>query len=204
VTHERRTGKRVCWRDLPAGAVAGRVTSRLQTVLDCARDLPFDEALAVADSALREGELTREELLAGARTSPSRGRQRALRVAGAADDRAFNPFESVLRACAIEAGLRLRPQLEISSHGLRCTPDLVDPERRLVVEAESFAWHGDRRGLRKDCRRYTLLALGGWRVIRFSWEDVILQPAYVRGCLRELARGHGDRSRPPRAPSRAA
>jgi very-short-patch-repair endonuclease len=127
-----------------------------------------------------------------------------LRVAHAADDRAFNPFESVLRACAIEAGLQLRPQLEIVSHGLRCTPDLVDPERRLVVEAESFAWHGDRRGLRKDCRRYTLLALGGWRVIRFSWEDVILQPAYVKGCLRELARGTATGVVRPGTPSRAA
>jgi hypothetical protein len=32
------------------------VTSPAWTVIDCAKDLPFDEALAIADSALRHGE----------------------------------------------------------------------------------------------------------------------------------------------------
>lgn len=205
VPADRRTGKVVCWRNLAPAAYQDGVTTRLQTVLDCARDLPFDEALAVADSALREGQLSKEELLDAARSSPSRGRQRALRVADAADERAYNPFESVLRAHALTAGgLDLRPQVEIATHGLQCTPDLVDLERRIIVEAESFRWHGDRRALRRDCRRYTLLALGGWTVIRFSWEDVILQPAYVEACLRELGRGHPDRRWSRRRPPEAA
>ena len=44
---------------LPRSDVEGWATSKVRTVLDCAAELPFDEALAVADSALRHGDVTR-------------------------------------------------------------------------------------------------------------------------------------------------
>ena len=194
VTAERRAGVHLFWRDLPPEGHDGRVTSRARTVVDCARDLPFDEALAIADSALREGRVEREELRALLSALSDRVRGRVHRVVEAADERADNPFESVLRAQALQAGLDVVPQVEVVSHGLRCRPDLVDRSRRLVLEAESFAHHGHRKALRKDCRRYTLLALGGWRVVRFSWEDVMFQEQYVLGALTVLAReGHQHR-----------
>jgi hypothetical protein len=68
------------------------VTSPAWTVIDCAKDLPFDEALAIADSALRHGDVTKAELLRLAEQVTSTGRRRALRVAQAADGRAANPF----------------------------------------------------------------------------------------------------------------
>jgi hypothetical protein len=46
--------------------VAG-VTGPLRTVVDCARVLPFDSALAVADSALRSGNVRRADLTRAAR-----------------------------------------------------------------------------------------------------------------------------------------
>lgn len=52
------------------------VTSPPRTVADCARWLPFDEALAVADSAMRAG-LTRRDLLAAVEALPRTGRERA-------------------------------------------------------------------------------------------------------------------------------
>ena len=49
-----RTDVDVFWRTFAAGRIfPGQVTAPLQTVIDCARWLPFDEALAIADSALR-------------------------------------------------------------------------------------------------------------------------------------------------------
>lgn len=45
------------WHDLaPDDIVDGVVTSREATLLHCLRSLPFDEALAIADSAARSGE----------------------------------------------------------------------------------------------------------------------------------------------------
>lgn len=55
----------------PDDVVDGR-TARLRTALDCARTLPFDEALAVVDSALRSGRVHKQELLSAARAGPAR------------------------------------------------------------------------------------------------------------------------------------
>lgn len=51
---QQRASVQVSWVRLPATDVDGRVTTPVRTVLDCAAQLPFDEALAVADSALRD------------------------------------------------------------------------------------------------------------------------------------------------------
>ena len=62
-------------------------------------------------------------------------------------------------------------------------PDLVDGPLRLVVEADSFEWHGDRAALRRDARRYDLLGADGWMVLRFAFEDVMHDHAWVRSVL---------------------
>jgi len=68
----------------------------------------------------------------------------------------------------------------------RRTMDLVDRQRRLVLEADSYAWHGSRRALRQDCRRYNRLVLLGYTVLRFTWEDVMHDPGYVLLTLKAL------------------
>ncbi|HET7688759.1 MAG TPA: hypothetical protein VFK41_00135 [Nocardioidaceae bacterium] len=151
----------VRYRSLEDHEHDGMATSKARTVIDCAKDLPFDRALAVADSALRSGDVTQDELLRLAAALPSNGRKQALRVAAEADGRADNPFESCLRAIALDVpGLRVEAQVDISEFGFECRPDLVDVERRIVIEADSFEFHSTRRSLRKDIERYTdLVAL---------------------------------------------
>jgi len=46
---------------------------------------------------------------------------------------------------------------------------IVDEGRRIVLEADSFAWHGDLSALRWDARRYDNLVVRGWLVLRFAW-----------------------------------
>ena len=152
--------------------------------MDCLRSLPFDEALAVADSALRhqsvdEGGLV--ELAAGVRGA---GAARCRRVAAEASGLAANPFESVLRAIALDVPrLRVVPQLVIRAKDFSVQPDLVDENLRIVLEADSFTWHGNRQALRWDARRYNNLVARGWLVLRFAWEDVMHDPDYVRSIL---------------------
>lgn len=181
----RRTDVDVRWADLGGDETGdGLVTSPGRTVMDCAKDYPFDEALAVADSAIRHGALTQAELVRLAGAMPALHRATCLRVAFAANGRAANPFESVLRAIALDAvGPRFVPQVVVQGPGFRVRPDLVDEVRRVVAEADSFEWHGSRSALRADCRRYNALALAGWLVLRFAWEDVMFRPDYVRQCF---------------------
>lgn len=159
-------------------AVDGWATDHLTTVLLCARDLAFADALAVADSALRHGDLTGDQLLNAARGP------REQRVAQHADARAANPFESSLRAITIAAGLGMVPQFEVQAGGVTLHPDLVDPLHGVVLEAESWEFHGrEREAFERDCERYNLLVADGWRVLRFTWSQVMYQPEAVTRCL---------------------
>lgn len=187
------------WLDLQDGEVVGGVTVPLRTVLDCARVLPFDAGLAVADSALRARDVTSADLKAAARLARGPGSRAVRRVAQYADGRAANPFESVLRALAIEEGFDLTPQLQITDSGLYAVVDLGSEELRLAVEAEGFEHHGTRRGLRRDCRRHTELSVFGWSSLRFSFEDVMHEPAWTRWALRSwrAVREGGHVEQPP-------
>ena len=137
--------------------IDGMATSREATLGHCLRSLPFDEALCVADSAARSGELA---LLARvARSARGAGAARIRRVISLASPDAANPFESCLRAIALDVpGLAVEPQVRVSE---TARPDLVDVDLRIVLEADSFAWHGDRAALRRDARRYDLLTVDG-------------------------------------------
>ena len=185
----RRDGVEVRWRDLTEDEVWHGRTTAGRTVVDCAKDLPFDEALTVADSALRHGNVTTGQLLRLAEQVPSAGRAQCLCVAEHASPLAANPFESVLRAISLDvADLALEPQVVIEEAGFVGRPDLVDRERRIAVEADSFEFHGKRAALRRDCERYNALALRGWLVLRFSWEHVMHDQAYVRASLESATR----------------
>ncbi|MFX0537532.1 DUF559 domain-containing protein [Ornithinimicrobium sp. Y1847] len=176
------------WRDLPRDTIKNGVTTPFRTVLDCALDLPFTESLAVADSALRDRFISNDQLTraVGQLRGPRVGRARL--VAQHASGLAANPFESATRALAIESGLNVRPQVQLTEVGVWGLVDLIDESRRLVIEAESFEFHAERKGFRKDVRRYSTFAVFGWTVIRFTWEDVTFHPDYVRWALESFRR----------------
>ncbi|NHC23640.1 hypothetical protein G6553_10720 [Nocardioides sp. IC4_145] len=154
--------------ELPKRDPTGVATSMETTLRDCLRSLPFDEALRVADSALRETGCA--QLLGRvADTVRGPGSPQVRRVAAVASGLAANPFESVLRAICLDVpGLSVRPQVTIVDGDFRARADLVDPRLRIVCEADSFAWHGSRSALASDARRYNRMVVGGWIVLRFT------------------------------------
>ena len=182
----RREAVHLVYADLGVDVVDG-VTTPLRTVIDCARRLPFDEALAVADSALRAGHLTKAELVQAASRVRGRAAEQCRRVAAEATDRAANPFESVLRAIALDFPFNLESQAPVVVGAQTYFPDLVETSRRFVLEADSWRFHAGQQGHARDCRRYNALALGGWLVLRFSWDQVMHSPDYVREVLAEVA-----------------
>ncbi len=93
-----------CWGhgprgDLHSSEIDDGVATKARTLSDCLRGLPFDEALAVADSAVRHGFSARllKGLAASARGPGSAQFRRVARIATAD---AVNPFESGLQAIA--------------------------------------------------------------------------------------------------------
>jgi hypothetical protein len=179
---------RIRWQRLESSEIDVWRTSPLRTVMDCATTLPFDEALAVADSALRSGQLSQADLLRAAERLPGRGRDAALEVAWFARERPANAFESVIRAVSLDVpGLRLVPQVRLHVGGRRIRPDLVDRELRLVVEGDSHEFHTSERAIDADCWRYDELVLDDWLVIRVSWVQAMFDQEWVASVLHRAA-----------------
>lgn len=186
VAPERRADVDLRWRSIPKDDVVdGWVTSRVRTVLDCAVLLPFPQALAIADSALRSRTVTPRELLARVDGLDRQLRPRVRRVLECADDRAANPFESALRAILLDVpGLTVEPQVRVDDgSGFVGRVDLADRRLRIVIEGESFEFHGEKEMLDRDCKRYSRLSADGWLVLRFSWSQVMARPAWVRSLV---------------------
>lgn len=182
----------VRWAELPDRDVIHHVTCPARTVVDCAKALPFDQALAVADSALRAGEVDRHQLLLAAQASSRTGRSVAIEVIEAADAGAANPFESALRAVALRVpGLSVETQGKIDGVGF---VDLLDRRRRIVVEGESFEFHGTLNALRRDVKRYTALTRRGYTVVRFLWEEAMFDQQYVHDVLVDVVGARRDGS----------
>lgn len=100
---------------------------------------------------------------------------------------AANPFESVLRAITLEfPTLIVEPQRAVPTRCGTYHPDLVDRRRRLAIEADSWEFHTGKDAHARDCVRYTELTVAGWRVLRFTWEQVMNHPEYVREVLAAL------------------
>lgn len=168
------------WSDLPPDDVERGVTTKRRTLIDCMRNLPLEEAVPIVDSALRVGDVSQAEVVRIARGMRGRGRARAMAVAAMATGLAANAYESTLRAIASTVpGLFVRPQQPLKVGQRSLHPDLLDERLKIVIEAESFEWHGNRRALTRDCLRYNAFANLGYLVVRFSWEQVIFTPGYV-------------------------
>lgn len=144
-----------------------------RTVLDALLSLPPLEAVVLTDSALRAGDVTMDELeqrvgaLPGTRQA---GHARSLLLW--CDARAGSVLESALRYRLLEADVGgFETQLDLGhggAHVLRA--DFCFRSAGLVIETDGARWHQDRE---KDRLTDNALAVAGWRVLRFTWNEVV-------------------------------
>jgi very-short-patch-repair endonuclease len=158
------------------------VTTAVRTVLDCALALPRLDATVVADSALRAGGVAPDDLWeAVARLPGRRAAARARRVVEGCDPECGSVLESVQRVRMLLAGLDGFATQVI----LRAVPvlrvDFCFAAARLVVEVDGARWHPDPA---RDQQRDNALAALGWRVLRFTWHEVVHDSARVLATVR--------------------
>ena len=182
-----------------------RVTDVLRTVIDCATVLTTEDAVVIADSALRRGLVTIDELVTAAARRRGRHATRVLRVVSLADPRAESVLESLLRVLLVCAGLAPdEAQWVIRDAGGRFVArvDFVYLAARLIVEADGFDFHSSRDAYRKDRRKANAYCREDWSLLRFSWEDIRLDPDYVVDAVRaELAKPPRSLRRAPQRPA---
>lgn len=64
--------------------------------------------------------------------------------------------------------------------------DLLWPDRRLVAEFDSFAFHGDRRAFERDRHRDGVLQAMGYAVVRITWRQLTETPEAVVALLASM------------------
>jgi hypothetical protein len=171
-------------RSLPADEVTSLgglpITTPARTLLDLAaaglRDRPLEAAL---DAAEITGVLDFAELRALLARHQGRPGTRSLkaqlsRYGGPVDTR--SRLERLVYELCDDHGLP-RPLVNTVIEGK--VRDFYWPHCRLVVEADSYRWHRSPSALNDDRERDVLLTLAGYRVLRFTWEQVTERPRYV-------------------------
>ena len=196
----RRSAERELWRPCP-GAEPLWTTTAVQTVLDCCRTLPLDQAVVVVDSALRSRQVDLPALEAAARRLPGRrGAARVRRALLLCDPESGSVLESVLRVAFVLAdvsGFATQVLLTDAAGRRIRRVDFCFAAARLVVETDGRRWHPDPHRDRSVDNR---LVAAGWRVLRLVWSEVVedtattvalVQQALASG--REVGRSEGQR-----------
>jgi hypothetical protein len=170
-----------------------RVTSPMRTSLDIARQAPLSIAVAVVDSFMRAGLVTRAEFDAAARAAQGPGRRRIQLVALMVDEQSGSVLESLTRVLLCRHGLapeRTQFPLRHRRTGWVGFLDFAWPSVLAALECDGYEFHADRAAFQKDRRRWTALQRAGWNCAVVTWFDVTRDPAYVVSVARELlARG---------------
>jgi very-short-patch-repair endonuclease len=91
------------------------------------------------------------------------------------------------RLPAPEVNMRLEPDLEV---------DFLWRDRRLVVEIDSWLYHGDRTGFELDRARDVRLLILGYDVVRFTDTQLVDSPRDVGASLRALLKNRAAPSMP--------
>jgi predicted transcriptional regulator of viral defense system len=169
-------------------------TSVARTLLDLA-DVLDRRALA---RACNQAEISGLSDLGALRDVIARARGRRAAVvlravladAGRSETLTRSELEERFLALCLGAGLP-QPRVnawvalgEIAGDGVDV--DFLWPGRRLVVETDGRAVHATRQAFGRDRRRDQRLTVAGYRVVRFTWDQVTRQPAEVTGTLRSL------------------
>ncbi len=160
----------------PWNGVDGALTA-LATAAACA---PKDDVTAAAASALANGVLQREDLTALGLQLPRRRRELLER----ATERSGSGTEAMFVAMLRRARIAFVQQ-----------PELLPGEffdflvgRSLVIEIDSLEWHGSRAQMAKDRSRDARLTALGYRILRFTYEQVLFDADGVMRTVLDLVR----------------
>ncbi|MFT4028374.1 MAG: DUF559 domain-containing protein [Protaetiibacter sp.] len=161
---------------------SGRGGTRLRAGLaDAIREMVecqgLEAAFVAAESALAAGVMSRDELATICRSLPAAS---ALALS-TADAKSGSISESAFVFRSRRFGVRIRQQVQIG-------PDRVDAllGDRLIIEIDSREFHDAQRDYARDAR----LMARGYRVIRFTYHQVMFEWEKVEAILRmAIARG---------------
>jgi very-short-patch-repair endonuclease len=157
------------------------VTAPARTLLDIAALLP-ERDLA---RAVEEAQVLRLVEPRALMTQLGRGRRGAASLRAALQAQ-FEPSltrsEAEILLLELIRGTGL-PAPETNVRVLGHEVDFLWRAAKLVVEVDGFAYHSTREAFERDRRRDARLQSAGFRVVRFTYRQIVEEPAFVAECL---------------------
>ncbi len=163
------------------------VTAVSRTVVDLARNVPFMDAVVVADSALRIGNVSKPELFHVVDSCGAwPGTARARLAIAFADERAESVLESCARVVFYHRGLETPElQVEFRGEGFVFRGDFYWARYRTIAEADGMAKYEDPARAIDQLRRDRLLRDAGYKVVHFTWRELFETPSVVDTRIRK-------------------
>jgi predicted transcriptional regulator of viral defense system len=165
------------------------ITSLARTLLDLAatvRPNRLERALAQAERALHDHAAIADVL---SRANGHRGSAALTRATAQEPKLTRSELEVMFLRLVRQAGLP-EPESNLPIAALdhqRLDPDFYWSTYGLVVETDGWETHRTRSAFRSDRRKDAALVASGWRVLRFTYEDVAYDGATVADRLRAAA-----------------
>jgi very-short-patch-repair endonuclease len=160
-----------------------RVTSPARTLLDLAAVVTQDELDRATNEALVLRLTTTQELRSYlARRSSRRGARALTQVMRHEVHVTRSELEQRMLALIRRIGL---PPPKTNVHVLGHEVDFLWADARLIVETDGYAPHGTRRAFERDRSRDARLTAAGYRVLRFTWWQLLNEPEVVAARVAE-------------------
>jgi very-short-patch-repair endonuclease len=148
------------------------VTTPARTLLDISETLGAREVEQALAKALRMNLVTREEMCQMVERHPRHPGARLLRqLLDAEGGPSFTRSEAEEKLLEITRSARL-PAPELNVKVLGHEVDFLWRNARLVAEVDGYAFHASRISFAADRQRDAELTAAGYRVLRFTWEDL--------------------------------
>jgi very-short-patch-repair endonuclease len=182
-------GTTVIRTDIPARELTRRfglpVTGRTRTAVDYIAALPPSQATPFADRAMQQGWVTATALERRLeRRAP--GNSVVRRVLKTFVVGAEAESERRMHVLLKQAGVTGWVPNFVLHVGNRVVAriDIAFVAQRIAIEIDGFAYHSDRGRFQRDRLRQNALVLGGWSVLRFTWDDITARPEQVISTVR--------------------
>lgn len=185
-------GVRVHRVQLTQSAVTTRrgmpVTTRAETLLDCIGWLGFGDAAALADRAIQQRWLAVADVRQRLEDQPGRWGNKQVRallpqIGDGAAAESERRLHRLLRAAGIHGWT---PNLGVVMDGQRFEIDVAFVGLRLAIEVDGRRYHSADARFQADRTKQNALIAAGWRVLRFTWADIVERPRDVIAAISAL------------------
>ncbi|MBL8931296.1 MAG: DUF559 domain-containing protein [Kineosporiaceae bacterium] len=171
--------------------VAGlAVTSRERTAVDLLTTRPWSQALDLF-AWLSSRQILSEDALDRLlrRRSGCRGTTQLRRLAALTESGAVSPAERITHDLLTSAGItgwRAGARIVDGTGQIIAVVDLLFEAERLIIEIDGYRAHAGRDAFVADRRRQNLMTALGYRVLRFTWDDLTRRPDVVIATIRRM------------------